>query len=568
MLRACLLFIFIFTLTSCVNKNTIHIPEDNCAYNSFLKGNNAELAKDFKKAQEFYQEAYSCDPTSHYLQSKIPLMYIRMEDFNTAQKWLEENISHTKENKSLSLLLARLYSEEGLSDQAIDLYKKILLVERETEVLLNLGSLYHSLGLYKEAETIFAEVVATDKDSYPTNLLFARTLAADNQLERAEFYYQKALRLNWSIPLAYEMAAYFSETGAHQKSIQLYDEILAIQQDDELAFSLKMTELIAIKEISQAIAEVRDRRAYSQNPEQLDNVVVQTLFENDLAKDAIPLLKDMAERYSNKHATYTLALIYYDEKEYDMALYWLSQAPLSDELYEQRLQVEVDIYIKQKKLDKAIFALENDITSTGGTPAHYNLLASLYLRDGKRDSLADKTYQRGLQHFPAELSLSYAYALFLDKNNRYKESLAIMQAVLANDPNNAEALNFIGYTWANTNTNLMMALDYTIKASEIMPENGYIRDSVGWCYFKLGLYEKALESLIAANTLAPNDPNILQHLGDAYLAQGLIAKAQDSYQQALSLYQELGVQKQIDVMQRKINNLTSSSESLSSLKIF
>lgn len=563
MTRACLLIILVCILTSCAQHPMTPSPQENCAYSAFLKGNRAELAQDFKKAQTYYQTAYNCDSQSTYLQSKIPLMYIRMEDFATAQQWLEKNISNTKEDKNLALLLARLYSEEGLNDQAIALYNKILAIEREAEVLLQLGSLYHSLGLYKEAEGIFTEVIDQEPDSYPTNLLLARTLAADNQLQRAELYYQKALQLNWSIPLAYEIAAYFSEIGAHQKSLQLYNEILAIQQDDEFAFSLKITELIATKKIQRAIEEVDNRRAYSQNPEQLDNLLVQALFEKGLPKTAIPLLQGMAKRYPNKRATYTLAIIYYDSKEYEKALFWLSQAPSNDEFYESRLQLQVDIYLKQQRHDKAIALLHQDIAHTGGSPQRFKLLATLYLQDKETQNLAEKTYQQGLVNFPADMSISYAYALFLDKNKRYDKSISIMQEVLDNDPNNAEALNFIGYTWANTNTKLLKALDYTSKAAEIMPENGYIRDSVGWCYFKLGLYDKALEHLIAANTLAPGDPNILQHLGDIYSALDLIMEARKAYQQSLSLYKKYELTEEIKTLQKKLNNLISSSRSLS-----
>ena len=65
------------------------------------------------------------------------------------------------------------------------------------------------------------------------------------------------------------------------------------------------------------------------------------------------------------------------------------------------------------------------------------------------------------------------------------------------------------------------------------PDDGYITDSLGWVYYKKGLYRKALEYLDKAVRLIPEDPTILEHIGDTYLKLELPQKALDYYRLAL-----------------------------------
>ena len=108
-----------------------------------------------------------------------------------------------------------------------------------------------------------------------------------------------------------------------------------------------------------------------------------------------------------------------------------------------------------------------------------------------------------------------------------------MKQVLKIEPDNADALNFLGYTYADLGQNLQEAKKLVAKALEISPDDGYIVDSMGWVYFKLGEYEKALGYLKRAVELAPKDPVIREHLGDAYLKTGDPEKALETYRISL-----------------------------------
>ena len=73
------------------------------------------------------------------------------------------------------------------------------------------------------------------------------------------------------------------------------------------------------------------------------------------------------------------------------------------------------------------------------------------------------------------------------------------------------------------------------KALKLKPESGYIIDSLGWIYFKKGLYDEALRYLKKAAELTPEDPTINEHLGDVYFKKKDFKESLKYYEKALSL---------------------------------
>ena len=101
-----------------------------------------------------------------------------------------------------------------------------------------------------------------------------------------------------------------------------------------------------------------------------------------------------------------------------------------------------------------------------------------------------------------------------------EEAVEMMRKILAIDPKNANALNYIGYSYAEMGTNLASAKEMIIQALDISPDDGYIMDSLGWVYFKMGQRKKALDTMLEAIKRVPDDPVIQEHLGDVYLELG------------------------------------------------
>ena len=133
-----------------------------------------------------------------------------------------------------------------------------------------------------------------------------------------------------------------------------------------------------------------------------------------------------------------------------------------------------------------------------------------------------------------------------------QQAISHMEKVLELKPDHAEALNYLGYTWAENNVNLEQALEYIQKSMNLKPGSGYIQDSLGWVYFRMGKLDLAIKEILAALLLEPNDPNIYEHLGDIYQKQGKKRKAEEAYIKAEQLFTtKIGKNR----MQEKLNEL-------------
>jgi len=101
-------------------------------------------------------------------------------------------------------------------------------------------------------------------------------------------------------------------------------------------------------------------------------------------------------------------------------------------------------------------------------------------------------------------------------------------------PDQPQVLNYLGYSWVDMGIHLDRALDMIKKAVELRPQDGYIVDSLGWAYYKLGRYDEAVVELEKAVKLRPEDPTINDHMGDAYWRVGRQLEATFQWHHAIA----------------------------------
>jgi Flp pilus assembly protein TadD len=99
-------------------------------------------------------------------------------------------------------------------------------------------------------------------------------------------------------------------------------------------------------------------------------------------------------------------------------------------------------------------------------------------------------------------------------------------------------LNYLGYSWIDQGINLDEGMRMIKKSVEQRPDDGYIVDSLGWAYFRLGQYDEAVKQLDRAVELKPTDPTINDHLGDAYWKVGRTLEAKFQWSHARDLKPE------------------------------
>lgn len=128
----------------------------------------------------------------------------------------------------------------------------------------------------------------------------------------------------------------------------------------------------------------------------------------------------------------------------------------------------------------------------------------------------------------------FARANVKEKLKNWQAAEADIQLALKLSPNEPQLLNYLGYSWVERGERIPEALAMLERATKLRPYDGYIMDSVGWAYFKLGRYEDAVRMLNQAVLLVPGDPTINDHLGDALWKSGKTMSARYQWNHALT----------------------------------
>ncbi len=139
---------------------------------------------------------------------------------------------------------------------------------------------------------------------------------------------------------------------------------------------------------------------------------------------------------------------------------------------------------------------------------------------------------------PENTEALFRLASSLERAGELDESEKAFHRLLEMRPADGQALNYLGYMWADKNVHLDKAREMLERAVARDPRNGAYQDSLGWVYFRLGRLDLAEKHLKVAAEHDPEDPTIHEHLGDLAHKQGNLGKAVAEWEKALELKHE------------------------------
>ncbi|KFC67351.1 TPR domain protein [Devosia sp. LC5] len=153
----------------------------------------------------------------------------------------------------------------------------------------------------------------------------------------------------------------------------------------------------------------------------------------------------------------------------------------------------------------------------------------------------------------------YVRGIAYERAKQWPKAEADFLEALKLNPDQPQVLNYLGYSWIDQDMHLEPALEMIEKAVKAVPQDGYIVDSLGWAFYKLGRMDEAVATLEQAVLLRPNDAEINDHLGDAYWRAGRKLEARFQWNVAASVDQEGNVKKR--VAPKLANGLTGGADS-------
>lgn len=164
----------------------------------------------------------------------------------------------------------------------------------------------------------------------------------------------------------------------------------------------------------------------------------------------------------------------------------------------------------------------------------YMLLSTIYLNQKKYRQLLDET-ETALNLPRISSRLLFNRAIAHEHYKQFDDVESSLKRLLSTDPKNAEALNFLGYVYAERGIKLMEAEALIKRALEQKPDDGYYLDSLAWVYFQRGDYNKAIETQMLAIEKISDDPVMFEHMGDMLWKSGKETEARNNWEKALQL---------------------------------
>ncbi len=134
--------------------------------------------------------------------------------------------------------------------------------------------------------------------------------------------------------------------------------------------------------------------------------------------------------------------------------------------------------------------------------------------------------------------LYYFRGICYERSKQWAKAEADLKKALDLFPEQPLVLNYLGYSWVDQGINLDEGMRMIKRAVEQRADDGYIVDSLGWAYYRLGNYEEAVKHLDRAVELKPEDPTINDHVGDAYWRVGRTLEARFQWSHARDLKPE------------------------------
>ncbi len=219
----------------------------------------------------------------------------------------------------------------------------------------------------------------------------------------------------------------------------------------------------------------------------------------------------------------TLASVQGQLKQYDKSVSLLEQIPPTS-----KLKPMVDIQISRyynvlEKFDKARDRLIGLVKASPKDIDAVMALGDVY-RANKNFAEAADVYTQAIAVLPkitaADWSLFYYRGICFERTKQWPKAEADFFKAIELNPKEPHVLNYLGYSWIDMGMNLDKGLDLIKKAVDLAPDDGYIVDSLGWAYYRLGRYDDSVRELERAVLLKPEDPVVNDHLGDAYWRVG------------------------------------------------
>lgn len=470
------------------------------------------------EAEKAFNMALEADPENEEALTGLAKLYTDLGDSKRAAEKLKA-IANKAPNERTLAALAQQYEELNNFKEAADALKKLReLAPDNPKIAAALARDLMFSDQLDEALKIFQELAAADPKDWQAQLYIAEIYSAKRDPAKARAALEKAKQLNGeNLEIRYQEVKLLENEGKNDEALAALKAILTDTQR---------------RTYSEAEARARSRF--------LDEygILSRSTDKHEQALDAFRQLSALGGEYALR-GTIQIIDTYRQAKDYPTALRE-ADAALKKFPDERALKAErATILAESGKVDEGAAELRTMLKGDHDRETRL-ALAQLYEKAKRYTDMGkelDEAEKLSTTNEDKE-TVHFMRGAMYERMKRFDASEAEFRKVLEINPENAGALNYLGYMLADRAVRLDEAYQLIKKALDQDPNNGAYLDSLGWVYFRQGKLGDAEGVLVRALDKIGTDPTVHDHLGDVYFKLGKTRDAVAQWQASIREYQK------------------------------
>jgi len=449
--------------------------------NHLLLGRLYRLNNDLTKAEAQFKAAVAMQPDSEEAVTSLAYLYNELGDTGRAVKVLT-NVANSTQSSKLFAALGYTYEQQKDYKKAIDAYKKS--VELDSDNLDSVRGLAQNLlndGQTDAALEQYKAITEADPQDAQAHLRIAELYRRAGKFDQALESLKKTSSLvSDSLEVPYNTALVYEAQGRYDEAAQLLQGLLKKTEKPNFEYTSG------------------DKNNRSVFLERL-GTIYREQQKTDASVQAFQQMLELGDDNASR-AYQQIIESYRDAKQWQKATDVAREAVQKIPNDKQLKMVLASQHADMGQGDEAVTEMKALLKGTPEDRDVYIALAQIQTR---------------LKHWPeAEAAIDEAdklskpeekaYVAFVrgsiyEREKKYDEAEMAFKRVIAEDPQNATALNYLGYMLADRGVRLDEAIAMIKKALALDPQNGAYLDSLGWAYYKQGNYDLSEENLRRAS---------------------------------------------------------------------
>jgi len=505
---------------------------------SYLAARHASVERDAASAAAFYRSALRTDPKNNELLDRAFISSLADGDIDEAVKLADRILTMDKANRVARLVV-------GVRDLKQKKYPAAQLNINQsirgpiTDLVATLLSGWASYGAGDAKAAVAGIDKLTGPEWYPIfkDLHTGMILETSGKEKEAGTRFERAYKLDDSmLRVSDAYARWLSRNKDGAAATGIYE-----------AFDKKLPRHPLVQE------GLRDTKAGKKLPPLVDSAqagaaealygIGATLTRRG-GEDLALVYLQLALYLQPNHplALLSLADLYESVKKPQMAIKVYERMPASSPLKRNaQIQLATNLDAADRS-DEAIKILKG---VTAEAPKDIEAIMALGNIERGRKKFGDcaTTYTQAIDATPGVTDkntwVTYYYrGICEERSKQWNKAEVDMRKALELQPEQPHVLNYLGYSWIDQGINLDEGMKMIKRAVDQRPDDGYIVDSLGWAFYRIGNFEDAVKNLERAIDLKPEDPTINDHLGDAYWRVGRTLEAKFQWAHARDLKPE------------------------------